>query len=183
MRRGVSPRGVDGLDLAILGLLRPHPNHAYGLYRDFENAGALNELWHITHPQLYARVAKLEAEGYVASTLEPQGAKPPKKTLHLTDAGHTAFAEWLESPIAHGLDFRQAFLAKLYFVTMNGAAPITRLITRQRAACQTWLADFELARANVADDQVFRRMALEFWIGQIEAILTWLDTCEQALAT
>jgi PadR family transcriptional regulator, regulatory protein AphA len=181
MTMEMSTRAPDGLDLAILGLLRPSPNYTYGLFRDFESSGALSELWHITHPQLYARVSKLEAEGYIASTLEPQGSKPPKKTLDLTDAGRATFAEWLESPVAHGRDFRQAFLAKLHFTSQDGAMAVARLITRQRTACQAWLTEFEQQLPCVSEDNILRHMALEFWIGQIEAILTWLDTCEHAL--
>src|SRR5258706_864707 len=123
-----------GLELALLGLLRAHPRHAYDLHQVLQRPEALGIVWHLKQGHLYALLAKLEEAGYVASTLEPHGPRPPRKMLSLTARGREAFTQWLERPVEHGRDFRLEFLAKLYFAAQKGEAAIGPLIERQRMA-------------------------------------------------
>ena len=44
--------------------------------------------------------------------------------------------------MAYGRDFRQKFMAKLYFVCKTGAATVAKLIEQQHAICQQQIADF-----------------------------------------
>ena len=171
-----------GLELALLGLLQTHPRHAYELHQVLQQSEVLGSVWHLKQGHLYALLTKLEEMGYVASTLEPQGTRPPRKMLHLTPAGQEVFAHWLASPVAHGRDFRLEFLAKLYFAAQEGATVLSTLITRQRAACQTWVADLDRQVNDVPATRPFERLVLQFRASQLEAVLSWLDSCERALA-
>lgn len=171
----------QNLELALLGLLRSQPRHAYELLQVFQSTEALGIVWRLKQGSLYASLAKLEEAGCVASTLEAHGTRPPRKMLHLTPRGHEAFTRWLESPVEHGRDLRLEFLAKLYFATQAGTEAAALLITCQRRACREWLADLERQIDAVAPEQSFERLVLQFRAGQLEAILSWLDTCEGAL--
>jgi PadR family transcriptional regulator, regulatory protein AphA len=115
--------------LALLGLLRAHPCHAYELHHVLQRTEALAIVWHLKQGNLYALLAKLEEAGYVASTLEQHGARPPRKMLRLTERGQEAFVEWLASPVEHGRDFRLEFLAKLYFAAQEGEQAVVTLIS------------------------------------------------------
>jgi PadR family transcriptional regulator AphA len=169
------------LDLALLGLLRTHPSHGYELHQMLQRTEALGLVWHLKQGNLYALLAKLEEVGYVASTLELHGTKPPRKMLNLTPRGREVFMQWLESPVEHGRDFRQEFLAKLYFAAEEGEHAVDALITRQRAACRAWLVDLERQVHVASPERSFERLVLQFRTSQLGAILSWLDICEATL--
>jgi DNA-binding PadR family transcriptional regulator len=109
--------------------------------------------------------------------LEPQGSRPPRKILHLTVAGQQAFERWLVAPVAHGRDFRLEFLAKLYFANQAAPAAAGALIVHQQKECRGWLGDLRAQAAKLSDARDYDWLVLQFRIGQIEAILTWLDLC------
>jgi hypothetical protein len=99
--------------------------------------------------------------------------------LYLTDAGRAAFEQWRETPVEHGRDLRQEFLAKLYFANREGAACARRLVAAQRAKCRKMLVTMQ-ARADAAE-QPFARMVYEFRCSQVQASFAWLDRCEALL--
>ena len=171
-----------GLECALLGLLRGTPTHAYELHQRLARAEALGLVWHLKQSHLYALLTRLEEAGYLATAMEPQGARPPRKMLSLTQAGRDAFARWAAEPVAHGRDFRLEFLAKLYFAAREGSAAVAALVERQRTACATWLADLRAESARLDDTQLYARLVLDFRSSQIEAILAWLETCASALS-
>jgi PadR family transcriptional regulator, regulatory protein AphA len=171
-----------GLEVALLGLLRTHPRHAYELHLVLQRTETLGIVWHLKQGHLYALLAKLEDAGYVESTLEPHGARPPRKVLRLTARGREAFGEWVTSPVEHGRDFRLEFLAKLSFAAQDGEEAVRTLITRQRVACHAWVADLDRQIQAVSPERRFERLVVQFRASQLDAILTWLDTCEQTLA-
>jgi DNA-binding PadR family transcriptional regulator len=179
---GTSAPAPQGLELALLGLLRTRPHHAYELHQELQRHEALGIVWRLKQGNLYALLAKLEETDYLASTLEVRGTRPPRKMLHLTARGHEAFMQWLEQPVGHGRDFRLEFLAKLYFAAQEGETAVGTLISRQRAACHAWVADLERQVQAISPEHPFERLVLQFRASQLEAILSWLDTCERALA-
>src|SRR5262249_28561453 len=179
---GTSAPPSSGLELALLGLLRARPHHAYELHQELQRNAALGFVWRLKQGHLYALLAKLEEAGYVASSVELRGTRPPRKMLRLTARGHEAFSRWLEQPVEHGRDFRLAFLAKLYFATQEGGMAVGTLLARQRAACHTWAADLARQVQAVSLAPPFQRLVLQFRSSQLEAILSWLDTCESTLA-
>jgi hypothetical protein len=101
--------------------------------------------------------------------------------LRLTPAGEDTFAQWIVAPVRHGRDFRLEFLAKLYFATQVDANATRELLDQQRVACQDWIRDLETQGAASDPERPFERLIYQFRVTQIEAILRWLDTCEQAL--
>lgn len=168
------------IEHAALGVLRRRPTHAYELHQLLQRADALGGVWRLKQSLLYAILDRLEAEGLVTGELVPQGSRPPRKLLRLTAAGEAAFEGWLAAPVKHGRDFRLEFLAKLYFASQAGAASVAALIAGQRAACADWLAD--LGRQAGLAAAPYEWLVVQFRIGQIEAIMAWLDTCAARLA-
>jgi PadR family transcriptional regulator, regulatory protein AphA len=164
------------LEHALLGLLARRPMHAYEMYQMLKEAHALGLIWRLKQSQLYALLARLEDAGYVEAIMELQGARPPRKILHLTPDGHDAFGRWLQTPVAHGREFRQEFLAKLYFAQQDVPDTLAVLAERQRHTCQEWLAELE-SSAAMAEPRSYDWLVLQFRIGQVQAILDWLDTC------
>ena len=103
------------MEHALLGFLLREPLHAYEIHRQLDHNHDLGLVWHLKQSLVYVLLEKLEAEGYLTTSTEPQGNRPPRKLLHITPAGRAAFDRWLNAPVEHGRDFRQEFLAKLFF--------------------------------------------------------------------
>jgi PadR family transcriptional regulator AphA len=97
------------IEHALLGFLRQRPMHAYEIHQTLLRAEALGLVWHLKQSLVYLMLDRLEEADYVSVTLEPQGSRPPRKILHLTPSGQTAFARWLVAPVAHGRDFGWSF--------------------------------------------------------------------------
>lgn len=170
------------IEHALLGLLVRRPMHAYEMHQTLQDARALGLVWHLKQSQLYALLARLEEAGYLTGATEPQGTRPPRKVLHLTLDGRAAFAAWVSTPVAHGRDFRQEFLAKLFFAQEDDPALVATLIQRQREVCGKWLADLADQHDALDAEQPYEALVLRFRISQIDAILAWLDLCAAKLA-
>lgn len=177
----VTKKSSLALEHALLGLLRQQPMHAYEMYQRLVQAEALGLVWHLKQSHLYALLARLEEDGYLAGTTESQGTRPPKRILRLTAHGQAAFEAWVTAPVAHGRDFRLEFLAKLFFALEASPQEAAALIDRQRAACHKWLDSLGGQEGAVDTDRPYNWLVTQFRRGQIEAILGWLDTCATTL--
>lgn len=169
----------NGLDLALLGFLREQPAHAYELYRRMEQASQLGLVWRLKQSHLYALIGRLETAGYVRAEVIRQGTRPPRRLLELTAAGQEAFTRWAATPVARGRDFRQEFLAKLYFASCESPQAVRELVALQRTATTRWLGVLRAREGEAAPGQPYTALVLRFRMSQIEAILGWLDECER----
>lgn len=169
------------IEYALLGLLYKQPRHGYEIYQELLAEDELGLVWRIKQSQLYALLAKLEQQGYISATLEPQDARPPRKNLQLTAAGQEAFLHWLQAPVPQGRQMRLEFMAKLYFVRRLEPAAVIALIDGQRDICREWLASHQTQAKVLTTERPFEWLVHQFRIGQIEAMINWLDVCEQAL--
>lgn len=170
------------MEYALLGFVRDGPSYPYQVHRQLEQTAMLHMVWHLKQRQTYALLERLEEEGLLASTTLEQGRRPPRRMLQLTVQGLAAYCRWVVQPVAHGRAFRQEFMAKLYFAQREGSDTVAALINRQIAACNEWLGAFQ--RQLAADTSADRLdwLVIQFRIGQLEAILTWLDQCAERLA-
>ncbi len=171
------------IEHALLGLLRERPIHAYEIHQILTRPEALGLVWRIKQSLVYAMLDRLEQAGYISASLVPQDSRPPRKLLHLTPSGRAAFERWLTLPVAHGRDFRLEFLAKLYFAREEDPATAARLLMAQRAACQEWLSGLRAQADTLAAERSYDWLVLQFRIGQLEAIVSWLDTCEATVTS
>jgi PadR family transcriptional regulator, regulatory protein AphA len=178
-----SPLPSLGLMNALLGLLLDHPMHPYEMHQLLLQAEALGLVWHLKQGHLYALLAKLEESRYLVSTTELQGTRPPRKMLSLTEEGRKAFIEWAKMPVQHGRDFRLEFLAKLFFAGRQGPGAVSALISHQRVECAVWIAELQQEISTLDSVRRYDRLVLQFRLSQLEAILSWLDQCEETLIT
>ncbi len=162
------------IEHALLGFVRQQPAHGYEIHQHMLATEALGLVWNIKQSLLYALLARLEGEGYLAADLELQGGKPPRKVFRLTEGGATVFGEWVTSAVEHGRDFRLEFLAKLYFAHREGAA--ATLIANQRWRTGTLITRLR-EQAHAAAPDSYDWLVLQFRIGQLEAAYNWLGLC------
>ena len=170
------------IEHALLGFLSQQPMHAYEIHQTLLRNEALGLVWHIKQSLIYVMLERLEAEGFITTSIEPQGSRPPRKMLSLTSAGQAAFDGWLTTPVEHGRDFRQEFLAKLFFAQAAGPAMVAALIAVQQRTCHAWLDDLQTRLGAIGPERPYDRLVVQFRIGQIDAIVIWLGLCMETLA-
>jgi kynurenine formamidase/DNA-binding PadR family transcriptional regulator len=169
------------MEYALLGFLLHGPLHAYEIHRSLEQQQDLGLVWHIKQSLLYVLLSKLEDEGFLTAETEYRGNRPPRKLLHLTATGREAFFQWCKTPVEHGRDFRQEFMAKLFFAqTAADPTILPALLDGQRAACRQRLMQLE-AQIAAVPPLPYEKLVLQFRSGQLESILQWLDTCQATL--
>ncbi len=163
------------IESALLGYLREQPLHGYEIYQRLSEPDGLWLVWRIKQSRLYAMLDRLENAGFVAATVEPQKNRPPRKVFHLTPAGERAFLAWVRSPVPRGRQVRLEFLVKLFFARREGSEVVGDLVTDQSELCRQWLAAEEASAASLGDEQPYNRLVHQFRIGQIRAMLVWLE--------
>jgi hypothetical protein len=72
---------------------------------------------------------------------------------------------------------RVQFISRLYVARMLGRST-RRLVERQRTVCEAQRSKL-LAARKTSDDM--EQLVLDFVLGQLEAVIEWLDHCEERL--
>jgi DNA-binding PadR family transcriptional regulator len=169
------------IEHGLLGILRQGSMHGYQLHQRLSDPADLRRVWYVKQAQLYALLGKLEEAGYITSSVQPQETRPARRVFHLTETGEQAFQTWLFNPVLRPRQMRQEFQVKLYFACLEGSQACYRLITIQRQACQQWLVQQEKCAEQGNPDDTFSWLVDQYRIGQIRAMLEWLDTCQKRL--
>lgn len=170
------------IEYALLGFLYQQPRHGYEIHQQMLAEDGLGLVWRLKQSQLYALLTKLEQAGHITATLEPQDLRPPRKVLQLTAAGRETFLDWLRSPVPQGRKMRLEFMAKLHFARQAEPLAVASLLDGQRDVCREWLASLQDQASALAEDRPFEWLVYQFRLGQVEAMINWLDTCEKALS-
>lgn len=181
----MSPRPRQPLttEHALLGFVQQQPLHGYDIYQRLRASQMMGLDWPLKQSQMYALLAKLEEVGYLAATLEPQGAAPPRKVLRLTKEGEAAFARWMSSPVPQLDAVQPELLAKLFFAQARGDDVALTLLMRQRSMSQGWLDHLQV-RGQTQGAPTSAAWMIDQWrVRQVEALLDWLNLCIVHLVT
>jgi PadR family transcriptional regulator AphA len=164
---------------AILGLLvlDEGTGHGYDLARHFSDGQPLADVIRLEPGMLYHDLKKLAKTGWVTSTTEPQGNRPPRLVYKITPEGRKELKRWLQEPVARTREIRLEFLVKLYFARRLDPALATRLLTEQRETLNKLAESLanQLATEPEAADDPFSRLVLDLRLEQTRAALSWLD--------
>lgn len=166
---------------ALLGLLLDRPSHGYDLSRHFSPTSALGDIVYLGASHLYALLAGLERDGLITGQQQEAGARPQRRVYSLTSAGREAVLAWMEETVGHPRDMRIEFPLKLYIAERTDRARAARLVERQRAVFERYIADLESGppEADCAKDAAFMKAMRAGRIGRARAAIQWLS--EQAL--
>jgi len=171
------------LENVLLGFLWQGPQYGYQLHQMLSDLSGLGLIWRVKQSHVYALLEKLEKAGFVSSKVGPGRGEtlPPRRNYTLTEMGRAAYRSWLESPVARPHQMRQEFLAKLHFALQDSPETTHQLIDRQWQAYKDWLVHLEARRQAAVDSPRFEQMVLRYRIGQVQAILSWLETVKKDL--
>jgi DNA-binding PadR family transcriptional regulator len=180
----MSPRRQSPLtnEYILLGLLHQQPGYGYDIYKELHGLHDLALVWHVKQSQLYALLDKLEMDGLLESRFESADPRPARKMYTLTEDGQQAFMQWVCSPVEHGRDMRQNFLAKLYFARQLGVEIFHELVEQQIAVCTGWLEEHRTRLAQLDNNRDYERIVYRYRITNEEAMLTWLQEIHAGLA-
>lgn len=175
----MSPRKDTPLTMEyiLLGLLNQNPSHGYLLNKELDRFQGVGLVWRIKQGKLYALLDRLEGEGLIRSKLLPVNEYPPRKEFSLTAQGKKAYEKWMKSPVEHGREMRQDFLARLYFARLAGVETARELLTGQITNCEGWLRDLHQAVEGLDPTLTYERSVFTFRISQTEAMEAWLNSC------
>jgi DNA-binding PadR family transcriptional regulator len=178
------PRSSDPftLEYVLLGILDQHPQHGYDLYRQLSALHGIRLIWNLKQSMLYALLDKLEADGLLVGQLIAGESRPVRREYHLTDEGRQAFLTWRQSPVQHGREMRQDFLARLYFASQTGLPAALTLIEQQKQVCLQWRKGMQAEYEAAAAAATYDRFVLSFRLSQVQSMLDWLESCARELA-
>ena len=173
----MSPRKDSPLTIEylLLGLLDQGPNHGYHLYKELDRFEGVRLVWHIKQGKLYALLDRLESDGLLKAKLISNQEYPTRKEYSLTDHGRMVYQDWIHSPVKHGREMRQDFLARLYFARTSGKEAARRLLEEQFANCLKWLAEFQVKSDEMDESRDYERAVFQFRMMQTEAMMKWLN--------
>jgi DNA-binding PadR family transcriptional regulator len=175
----MSPRKYTPLTIEyiLLGLLNQNPSHGYLLNKELDRFKGVGLVWNIKQGKLYALLDRLEEEGLIQSRLLSTHEYPPRKEFSLTPLGIKVYHQWMQTPVEHGREMRQFFLARLYFAKLTGAETARELLIGQISKCDGWLHDLQQAHDSLDASQTYEKSVYEFRISQTGAMHEWLKTC------
>jgi DNA-binding PadR family transcriptional regulator len=155
--------------LLLLGLLRGHELHGYGLvdYLSTHSTGGAA----IGKSNAYRLLRVMEEEGLIRSHTERDGKRPERHVYEVTDKGEAYFQEHLLKELARDATADQPGIAVLnYLDVVEPAAAAEQLrVRRDRVARR------HAELANVPDEVRYLHPALDLGLRQVEVELNWLD--------
>ena len=160
-------------EYVILGILMKQERHGYEIHTLLSSG--LGRAWYAGISQVYALLKRLEAAEKVVSVVEQQDNRPAKHVYSITQKGREAFLQWLHTPLERMRDLRLEFLAKLFFIKELNFNGSDELIKKQMDIFQAQLSDIKQQEKSCHEG--FECLVLQFRIGQIEAVLSWLQDC------
>lgn len=171
------------LEYILLGLLEGHPQHGYALYQKLQETRELSRIWHVKRSKVYYLLDKLADQELLTSRVMAVDHVPDRKVFSLTEKGTREFQSWVRSPVRSGRTMRVAFLSRLFFALSEGQKTALDLIETQIQETTTWLGSLSAQLDQLEDPDLITEQVFTFRIGQIRAMLDWLEECRRKIQT
>ncbi len=167
-------------EYALLGCLAQHPAHGYELHQRLVTD--LGQVWRVSLSQTYNILNRLEAQGFIAGTVQEQAKLPARRSFRLTSTGRRRFNTWLHSPAPCSVrTIRVEFTTRLYFAQALSPDTVPDLIEAQTTEVRAGLTRLQNIQAEFPPNQMFNRLGLNLRIRQLASLLDWLAECRAAL--
>jgi len=165
---------IRNIHYIILGFINEEPTHGYQIYKYLTDPQGIGMVWKIKITNIYGLMDVLEKNELIQAAKSQYNEKeyPPKKYFAITQQGQEQFKAWLNSPVKHGREIRQVFLAKVYFTQKQNEESFQNLVKGQIKECQKWLQNINQLPQ---EEQEFNRMVRSYRTMQIENTIAWLQ--------
>lgn len=130
---------------AVLTSLLEKASSGYDLARRFDKS--IGYFWHATHQQIYRELARMEAAGWIASSIPADAGKTRKKEYRVLPAGRSELARWAQE-CAEPMDLRDEFTVKLRADAVLGTIDLAPEVQRHVALHAERLAQYRAIEAR-----------------------------------
>ncbi|HEY33215.1 MAG TPA: helix-turn-helix transcriptional regulator [Dehalococcoidia bacterium] len=160
----------------ILALLSEKPAHGYELKQIFDNR--FGAVWPpINVGQIYNTLSALERDDLVQGKEVPQRGSPSRRVYELTEKGRVELEEWLEET-SDSPTLKEEFIIKLILAYIAGATDPVIIIDLQRQEYFKAIRELNDLATN-KDNDTTTRLLIGAASLYIQALLKWLDQCEE----
>ena len=108
----MAPQTVSPTGYVVLGMLRLGVRTGYDIKQLVDKSTRF--FWAASYGQIYPELKKLEEQGLVTSTEDPQGGRQ-RRAYEITAAGAEALDSWLKQPKEVAIETRDSALLRLFF--------------------------------------------------------------------
>lgn len=173
------------LEHAILVSLSERESTGYDLARRFDRS--IGRFWTATHQQVYKVLARMERDGWVASTVVAQDGRPDKKVYGLTDAGRAELSAWIGEP-AEPEPTRSDLAVKIRGASQGDLGAVLAEVRRHRELhverLESYLANEKREFPDpsaLAGRELHQWLVLRGGIGLERGLVDWYDEVLAAL--
>jgi DNA-binding PadR family transcriptional regulator len=153
----------------ILGLVDEEPSHGYGLKRRHDHHFRHARPLHVA--QIYSTLGRLERDGLIRLASVEHESGPERKVYAITEAGKSAFEEWLNTPETPAAHLQPVLYSKVVVALLTRRDP-TRFLDAQRATHLQRMRELtKMKRSGDLSDKLLADYALF----HLEADLRWID--------
>lgn len=168
------------LKFVLLGLLEAEPRYGYELKAVFERF--LGGTWPLNIAQVYTTLSRLEQDGLIEASIEPQRQAPDRKVFAITQPGRTELERWASQPERGPVRLRDELFLKIAVRSLTEGPRAAALIHIQRAAHLDALAEMSRLQHDPGLHPA-TALLLEGAMMRLEADLRWLELAESRMKT
>ena len=127
------------LSHAVLTSLIEKSSSGYDLARRFDKS--IGYFWHATHQQIYRELGRMEAAGWVVSSVPADAGKTRKREYRVLPDGRAELVRWAAEPAAP-MDLRDEFMVKLRADAVLGEIDLHKELNRRIGLHRDKLANY-----------------------------------------
>jgi len=168
------------LNFIVIGIVLDEAYTGYDIKKEIEFG--IGNFYKASYGSLYPALKKLTGKGYLSMTAQLEGNRP-KKYYTATDAGKTAFLEWLSAPFdpSAGSD---SLLARIYFFGVLSEDTRRGLLLEyelyhQQVLRKLQTMEQELSAAIADDRDYFEMSTLYLGIQHLQDSVRWFRTIRE----
>jgi DNA-binding PadR family transcriptional regulator len=160
---------------SLLALLSTGPKYGQQLKAEFESR--TGELWPLNVGQVYTTLNRLERDGLVTATEEPDAALRP---YDITATGRTELETWFRSPPGDEPPPRDELVMKVMIATSVAPAAAGDIIQTHRRQLLEGMRRYTRIKAG-DDASVATSIMCDAELFRLEAAVRWLDSVDARL--
>lgn len=150
------------LEHALLVSLSEHPAAGLELARRFDRS--IGFFWSATHQQIYKVLRRMETDGWVFATVEPQTGAPDRRVYAVTAVGTQALADWIATTTPRA-GFRSEIAVKMRAASYGDRRALLANLRELVEDHRTRLAHYEsLAARDFPDPRGLEGQALDTYL-------------------
>ncbi|MBI9048483.1 MAG: PadR family transcriptional regulator [Anaerolineaceae bacterium] len=163
------------LEFAILGFLNHRPYSGYDLKKVFDTS--IRHFWPADQSQIYRTLSRMNKSRWVDIEIIHQDARPDRKEYSITQAGRTAFIEWMKTPLPTE-ENRSADMIQVFFASNLSDEEAVEIFKRAEQNMRFGLAQYQQISKDPDSYTEYTKSPREFffWMLTLEVGINMLES-------